>query len=115
MGRIAEERRDFAAAEQWYLKSLAIKEQHGNEYGAAHAYHQLGNLSVLQGHFVESGRWFVRAIVTFSQQQDAHYAKMTTHNFLIVYRQAPPDDQAQLRQLWEEAGLGALPEDGNPP
>jgi hypothetical protein len=34
---------------------------------------------------------------------------------LIVYRQAPPDDQAQLRQLWEEAGLGALPEDGNPP
>ena len=115
LGRIAEERRDFAAAEQWYLKSLAIKEQHGNEYGAAHAYHQLGNLSVLQGHFVESGRWFVRAIVTFSQQQDAHYAKMTTHNFLIVYRQAPPDDQAQLRQLWEEAGLGALPEDGNPP
>ncbi|TVR62492.1 MAG: hypothetical protein EA420_09820 [Candidatus Competibacteraceae bacterium] len=26
---------------------------------------------------------------------------------------APPDDQAQLRQMWEEAGLGAFPESGD--
>ena len=39
---IAEERRDFAAAEQWYRKSLAIEEKHGNEHDAASTYHQLG-------------------------------------------------------------------------
>lgn len=115
LGRIAQERRDFAAAERWYRQSLAIEEKHGNEHGAALTYGQLGIIAGLQGHFVESGRWLVRAIIGFSHQQDAHYAKVAVDHFLIVYRQAPPDDQAQLRQIWEEAGLGALPEDGNPP
>ena len=27
LGRIAQEQRDFAAAEQWYRKSLAIRER----------------------------------------------------------------------------------------
>lgn len=112
---IAEERCDFAAAKQWYYKSLAISDKQGNEYGAAHAYHQLGILEALQDHLVESGRWLVRAIISFSHQQDAHYAKVAMDNFLIFYHQAPPENQAQLRQIWEEAGLGPFPEDGNPP
>jgi hypothetical protein len=54
----------------------------------------------LQDHFVESGRWLVRAITAFAHQQDSHYAKVAVENFLIIYRQAPPDDQAKLRQMW---------------
>jgi tetratricopeptide (TPR) repeat protein len=113
LGIIAQERRNFAAAEQWHHKSLAIKEKQGNEHGAASTYHDLGVIAGLQNHFVESGRWLVRAIVGFSHQQDTHYAKITVDIFLIIYRQAPPDDQAKLRQIWEEAGLGAFPESGD--
>ncbi len=110
LGSIALEQRDFATAEQWYRKSLAIWEKHGNEHGAAITYHQLGLLARSQDHFVEAGRWLVRAIVGFTRQQDAHYAKVAVDSFLITYRQAPPDDQTQLRKIWEEAGLGAFPE-----
>ena len=39
---IAQDQRDFAQAEQWYRKSLAITEKLGNEHGAASTYHQLG-------------------------------------------------------------------------
>ena len=44
LGMIALEQRDFAQAEQWYRKSLAIHqniEKQGNEHGAATTYHQL--------------------------------------------------------------------------
>ncbi|NJM11385.1 MAG: hypothetical protein HC889_05420 [Synechococcaceae cyanobacterium SM1_2_3] len=115
LGIIAQADSDFVAAEQWYRKALAIKEKCGNEHGAAITYLQFGVLAGLQDHFLESGRWLIRAIVTFIHQQDAHFAKMSVDNFLITYRKAPLDIQAQLRQLWEEAGLGVLPEDGNPP
>ena len=42
LGIIAQEQRDFSAAEGWYKKSLAIEEKLGNEHGAAITYHQLG-------------------------------------------------------------------------
>ena len=35
LGMIAQEQRDFASAEQWYRKALAIEEKQGNEHGAA--------------------------------------------------------------------------------
>ncbi len=113
LGMIAQERRDFAAAERWYQKSLAIEEKHGNEHGAASTYGQLGIIAGLQNHFVESGRWLVRCIVAFANQHDSQGAERNACNFLIFYRQAPPDDQAKLRQMWEEAGLGPFPESGD--
>ena len=45
LGMIAEEQRDFATAEQWCRKSLAITEKQGNEHAAASTYHQLGNVA----------------------------------------------------------------------
>jgi Tfp pilus assembly protein PilF len=45
LGMIAQERRDFASAEQWYRKSLTIEEKQGNEHGAALSYHQLGTIA----------------------------------------------------------------------
>ncbi|HRD68441.1 MAG TPA: tetratricopeptide repeat protein, partial [Candidatus Competibacter sp.] len=105
----------YLKAKKWYLKALNIKENRsGNQHSTALTYGNLGVLEGRQNNFVESGRWLVRAIVGFTHQQDAHYAKAMVHNFLIFYRQAPPDDQIQLRQIWEEAGLGPFA-DGNPP
>ncbi|MBL8254269.1 MAG: tetratricopeptide repeat protein, partial [Candidatus Competibacter sp.] len=115
LGMIAQERWEFAASAQWYRKSLTIKEKQGDEHGAASTYGELGILAGLQNHFLESGHWLIRCIMAFANQHDSQGAERNAHNFLIFYRQAPLDDQAQLRQIWEEAKLGTFPEDGNPP
>ena len=44
LGRVAEERREFAVAENWYRRSLEVEEELGYEHGMAETYGQLGNL-----------------------------------------------------------------------
>jgi hypothetical protein len=110
LGRIAQERRDFAAAEQWYRKSLAISKKLGDMHGAAISYGQLGILAGIQGSFVESGQWLIKCIQAFVLMNDPHGAERNANNFLIIYRAASPADQAKLKVMWEEAGLGPFPE-----
>ena len=42
---IAQEQRDFASAEQWCRKAMAINEKQGDEHVAAITYHQLGRIA----------------------------------------------------------------------
>ncbi len=57
LGIIAQEQRDFADADAWYRKSLAIKEQQGNAQGAARTYHQLGRIAQEQRDFADAEAW----------------------------------------------------------
>jgi hypothetical protein len=43
---IAREQRDFRMAEEWYHKSLVIKERLGDDHGAGITYHQLGLIAL---------------------------------------------------------------------
>ncbi|KAF5433866.1 CHAT domain-containing protein [Candidatus Methanophagaceae archaeon] len=45
LGIIAQERREFEEAEEWYRKSLALKEKLKYEYGQASTLHQLGMIA----------------------------------------------------------------------
>ncbi len=105
------EQRDFAAAEQWYRKSLAIKEKQGNERGSAITYGQLGVLAGVQERFRESGEWLVKSLKVFRRANDPHYAQHVVSNFLATYGRASDGDKAELRRMWEQAGLGPLPEE----
>jgi len=100
---------DYAAAEEWYRKSLAIEEKQGNEHGAAITYGQLGILASLQSDFLESGRWMIKCVLAFVRARDAHSANRNTKNFMVFYNNAPPADQSKLKAMWEEAGLGEFP------
>ena len=64
----------------------------------------------MQERFEDSGRWLVKCIKTFLSVNDPHGAKRNESNFLVFYRNAPPAEQAKLRALWQEAGLGDFPE-----
>ena len=55
LGMIAQEQRDFASAEQWYRKALAIEEKQGDEHGAAITYHYLGSIAQEQRDFAACG------------------------------------------------------------
>jgi hypothetical protein len=63
-------RRDFAAAEAGYRKSLTIEEKQGNDHSAACAYNQLGILARRQWLFINSGQWLTKAIVGFHRATD---------------------------------------------
>ena len=104
-----EGQRDFAQAEQWYRKSLAIKEKLGNEQGAASTYHQLGMIAEEQRDFAQAGQQYTRSIVVFLRSNDRYSLRIAAQSFLRCYAQAPPDDQTTLKALWENAGLGPLP------
>jgi hypothetical protein len=108
---IAQEQRDFGAAEQWYRKSLAISEKQGNEYGAATTYAQLGILASMREQYEESGRWLIKCALAFARCNDVHNARRTTTNFMRNYHRAPADIQAKLAAMWRGAGLGELPHD----
>ena len=106
LGIIAQEQRDFATAEKWYMKSLEIKEKQGNEHGAAITYGQLGILAGTQEHFEESGTWLIKCITAFARCNDQRLVDHTRDNFMLTYANAPSEDQAKLRTMWEKAGLG---------
>ena len=109
LGTIAQEARDFAQAEKWYLKALAVFEEQGNEHGAANTYGQLGILAGLRGQYVECGRWLIKGIQKFGQCHDPAGAQQSAHNFMIAHGRATPEDQARLKEMWQDAGLGELP------
>lgn len=110
LGRIAQERKDFEKAEDWYKKSLKIEEQLGNEHGAAITYWQLGLLAMLEGRVEDSGRWSVKGIAAFSKTRDPDRANQAINTFHIAYQQASQSEQRKLKQCWENAGLGPLPD-----
>ncbi|NLX07529.1 MAG: tetratricopeptide repeat protein [Phycisphaerae bacterium] len=115
LGMVAQERRDFPAAETWYRRSLPIWEKLGDEHGAASTCGQLGILAELQGRFEDSGTWLIKSILAFRLTHDQQGVEQGMRNFLILYRRAPEPLFPRLRAMWEDAGLGAFPEDQVPP
>ena len=77
MGIIAQEQRDFAAAEQWYRKSLATKEKRGDEHGASLTYHQLGRIAQEQRDFAAAEQWYRKSLAIKEKQGDEHGAAST--------------------------------------
>jgi tetratricopeptide (TPR) repeat protein len=62
LGRVAEEQRDFAAAEDWCQKSLAFTLKHGDTYGAATTYHQLGNIAFSQRYLDTAEDYYLKSL-----------------------------------------------------
>jgi hypothetical protein len=61
-GIAAEDRGDLTAAEEWYLKSLAILEALGDRPGLARSYHQLGAVAQDRGDLAAAEQWHGRSV-----------------------------------------------------
>ena len=102
LGMVAEERRDFAAAEQRYLRSLAISEKQGNQHGAAITYHQLGGVALERRDFGAAEQWYLRSLAISEKQGNQHGAAITYHQLGMVAqkrRDFGAADQWYLRSL----------------
>jgi hypothetical protein len=102
---VAEERRQFEAAEAWYRKSLAIEEKQGNEHGAASTYGQLGLLALRRGQLEAAASWLIRCAKAFTHTHDPMNVERTRTSFVLLLSEAPEDLRPRLRALWTEAGL----------
>ena len=87
-----------------------INEKQGDEHGTAITYAQLGVLAGGQERLRESGEWLIKGLKVFRRANDPHYAQQAARDFLVIYGRASDDDKAELRRMWEQAGLGPLPE-----
>ena len=96
---IAQEYGDFAAAEAWSHKALAINERLGNEDGTASTYQQLGIIAQEQRDFAAAEAWYRKSLVIKERQGNEHGAATTYHQLGIV---------AGLRGRFEEAGQWTL-------
>ena len=83
-GDIAQEQRDFASAEQWYRKALAIFEKQGDEHGGALTYHQLGRIAHKQRDFASAEQWYRKSLAIKEKQGDEHGAASTYHQLGMI-------------------------------
>lgn len=80
LGAIAQERRRFDEAEDWYRRSLDVDERMGNERGVASRLGQLGLLAEARGDVVEAIRQLEQAAVIFARVNDPHSLEKTRHD-----------------------------------
>jgi tetratricopeptide (TPR) repeat protein len=59
---VAQDRGDLAAAEEWYRKSLAIREALGDRPGLARSYHQLGIVAQDRGDLAAAEEWHRKSL-----------------------------------------------------
>ncbi len=105
LGRIAQERHDFVHGEQWYLRSLTIKEAQGDKHGMANTYAQLGTLERIQERWVSAAKWFVKAAVTFNNNDDMQSVVRVADIYMALLQQSDVQTQGEIQQLWQQSGL----------
>jgi CHAT domain-containing protein/NB-ARC domain-containing protein len=110
LGRIAQEQRNFLCSEQWYLKSMAIKEKLGDEYGTANTYAQLGALERAQQHWINAAQWFIKAAITFNNSNDTDSVARVVKIYISLLQQCDAQHQPEIRQLWQQSGLEQVTE-----
>lgn len=110
LGIVAQERGDFETAESCFRKSLSIKEKLGDKHYSASSYAQLGILAGRQGHWMDAAAWLIKSIKAFRHTGDDASAKRVTEDLVRFCKQADPTSQKRMQEMWEEAGLGTLPE-----
>ena len=100
MGTIAQEQRDFAAAEGWYKKALAITEKQGNEHGAAGTYHQLGRIAEEQQDFPQACNFYLKSIQMLTNTNNAYNLVVAICSYARLLHTTAGTEHSQVRQKW---------------
>ena len=94
LGMVAQERGQLEQAEQWYLKSLAIKQALDDQPGMATSYHQLGIVAQDRGQLEQAEQWYGKSLAIKQALDDRPGMAITYHQLGRV---------AQLRGQLEQA------------
>ena len=80
MGFIAQKKRQFAEAKQWYRKSLAIAEKLKNEWVRAFTLAHLGTIAEEKRQFAEAKQWYRKSLVIKEKLKDEQGQAITLHH-----------------------------------
>ena len=94
LGMMAQHRGRLAEAEDWYRRSLAIKDDLGDRLGRALTYAQLGNTALDRVLLEEAEDWYRQALAIFEDLGDRPHTASVYHQLGMT---------AQHRGLFEEA------------
>ena len=94
LGTIAQEKRQFDEAEQWYRKSLAIAKKLKDEYGQAQTLHQLGMLAQVRRQFDEAKQWYRKSLNLSEKLKGEYVQSLTLHQLGTI---------AEVKRQFDEA------------
>jgi tetratricopeptide (TPR) repeat protein len=110
LGIVAQEKRQFEQARQYYLKALKIKEDAGDLYNAASVYHELGIVAQEQQQFEQAQQYYLKALKIFEDAGDLYSAASVYHELGIIAEEQQQFEQARqyylkALKIKEDAGV----------
>jgi tetratricopeptide (TPR) repeat protein len=84
LGNVLYLRGNFGAAEQWYRKSLAIREALGDHRGLAGSFHQLGMVAQDRGNLAAAEQWYRKSLAILEALGDRPRVAASYHQLGIV-------------------------------
>jgi len=95
LGMIAEDRGRLDEADDWYHKSLTIKEELGDRPSMTNTYHQLGNIAYLRRRLDEADDWYRKSLTIKEELGDRPGMAITYHQLGITAWDRRRLDEAQ--------------------
>ena len=86
LGRVAEEQRQWAAAEGYYRQALALYVEFNDRYEQAGTYHQLGRVAQAQRQWAAAEGYLLQSLEIFQQYQDEYSLGITRRSLGRVWR-----------------------------
>ena len=112
LGMTAQDRGRLEEAEDWYRKSLTIKEELGNRPGMALTYAQLGNTARVRGRLDEADDWYRQALTFFEELGDRPHMAAIYHQLGMT---AESRGRLEEAEDWYRKSLTIEEELGNRP
>ena len=95
LGITAQRRGRLDEAEDWYRKSLAVREELGNRPGMASAYHQLGITAQRRGRLDEAEDWYRKSLTIGEELGDRPRMAVTYHQLGMTAQDRGRLDEAE--------------------
>jgi tetratricopeptide (TPR) repeat protein len=112
LGRVAQERGDLGAAENWYREALTTREELGNRPDLAAVYHELGTVAQGRGDPDTAQDWYHKALAIQEELGNRPDAAITYHQLgMVAHGRGDPD----TAQRWYHKALTIQEELGNRP
>jgi tetratricopeptide (TPR) repeat protein len=94
LGRVAQEQRQWAQAEQYYQQALQIYIEYNDRHKQATTYHNLGAVAQEQRQWAQAEQYYQQALQIYIEYNDRYEQADTYHNLGMI---------AQQQRQWQQA------------
>lgn len=87
LGEIAARQRDWATAQQWYLKSISLLEKQNNSHSVARSSYLQGKIAEMQGDIDVARQWYLKSLAIDAELGNEHGKGFSYHQMGIIAHQ----------------------------